>query len=88
MYEDAAGLRPVELSLLSAQSGAGATDDNQLAEFYSRFEKIKDFHHKNTNINARELITAIDEMVKDDGIHRYTVEDEEGREVTVTENRE
>lgn len=88
MYEDGPGLRPVELSLLSAQApAAGNSDDKQLDEFYSRFERIKDFHQKNTNINARELINAIDDMVNDDGIHRFTVEDENGNEVTVTENR-
>ncbi|GFZ42563.1 hypothetical protein JCM24511_00279 [Saitozyma sp. JCM 24511] len=72
-YEDAPGLRPRELALLSAPP-AGQDD---LAEFYVRFEKIKDFHKKNQGINARQFLSEIDELVRNDGIQTIQVEDEE-----------
>lgn len=74
MYEDIPGLRPVELQALTAPpKGKG----DELAEFYSRFEKIKDFHKRNTNINARQLINEIEEMVQSDGLQKVQVEGEE-----------
>jgi splicing factor 3A subunit 3 len=70
---DGARLRPRELALLSAPP-AGQDD---LAEFYVRFEKIKDFHKKNQGINARQFLSEIDELVRNDGIQTIQVEDEE-----------
>ncbi|ORX36512.1 hypothetical protein BD324DRAFT_629158 [Kockovaella imperatae] len=72
-YEDLPGLRPTELALLSAPP-AGEDD---LAEFYVRFEKIKEFHHKNRNINARQFINELDELVKGDGMTAIPTEDGE-----------
>ncbi|EIW66571.1 splicing factor 3A subunit 3 [Tremella mesenterica] len=69
-YEDLPGLRPIELSLLSAPPPG--KDD--LAEFYSRFEKIKDFHKRNPGINARAFINDLDELVKGDGMQVVEVE--------------
>lgn len=75
MYEDLPGLRPTELSLLSAPAPGEGVDE--LAEFYTRFEKVKDFHRKNTNLNARALINAIDDLVNSDGLQTVEVEGEE-----------
>lgn len=80
MYEDAPGLRPTELALLSAPAPGEGVDE--LAEFYTRFEKVKDFHRKNNNLNARALINEIDEMVHSDGLHAVEVEGEEEPVVT------
>lgn len=66
-------LRPRELSLLSsAQSG-----EDDLGEFYVRFEKIKDFHRKNQGINARQFINELDELVKGDGMQTLKVDEED-----------
>lgn len=73
MYEDLPGLRPNELALLSAPPPG----QDDLAEFYTRFEKVKDFHRKNTGINARQFLTEIDELVRSDGIQKIQVEGEE-----------
>lgn len=74
MYEDVPGLRPVELQALTAPpKGEG----DELGEFYGRFEKIKDFHRKNTNINARQLINEIEDMVQSDGLEKIQVEGDE-----------
>lgn len=74
MYEDIPGLRPTELQALTAPP---AGEGDELAEFYTRFEKIKDFHKKNTNINARQLINEIEDMVQSDGLEKVQVEGEE-----------
>ena len=50
---------------------------DDLAEFYTRFEKIKDFHHKNPGINARQFINELDELVKSDGITVVQTEEDE-----------
>lgn len=85
LYEDAPGLRPIELAALSAPPGGEGVDE--LAEFYSRFEKVKDFHRKNTGLNARELIMAIDDMVHSDGVQTIEVEGEdEAVEIDPLEN--
>ena len=66
-------LRPRELSLLSsAQPG-----EDDLGEFYVRFEKIKDFHRKNQGINARQFLNELDELVKGDGMQTLKVEEED-----------
>ena len=66
-------LRPQELELLSAP--AAGQDD--LAEFYVRFEKIKDFHRKNPGINSRQFVNELNDLVKNDGLQTMQVEDEE-----------
>ncbi|TYJ51396.1 hypothetical protein B9479_008037 [Cryptococcus floricola] len=73
MYEDIPGLRPKELALLSAP-GAGQDD---LEEFYLRFNKIKDFHGRNPGINARQFLNEVDELVKGDGVQLIEVEGDE-----------
>ncbi|KAL7419570.1 Pre-mRNA-splicing factor sap61 [Cryptotrichosporon argae] len=73
MYEDAPGLRPRELALLSAPA-AGADD---LAEFYARFDRIKDFHKRNADISARQFLHEIDEMVRSDGLQEVYVDDQD-----------
>lgn len=70
-------LRPAELALLSAPPGGG--DD--LVEFYRRFEDIKDFHRKNPDINARQFLNELDELVKGDGLQ--IVQDNEEEEPVV-----
>lgn len=72
-YEDLPGLRPKELQLLSAPPPG----EDDLAEFYVRFSKVKDFHRRNTNINTRQFVNDLDEMVKGDGLQTVYVEDEE-----------
>ncbi|WRT65712.1 uncharacterized protein IL334_002660 [Kwoniella shivajii] len=69
-YEDLPGLRPRELQLLSAPQ-AGEDD---LAEFYTRYNKIKDFHQRNPGISSRQMISQVDELVKGDGIQTVHVE--------------
>lgn len=66
-------LRPRELALLSAP----APGEDDLAEFYTRFNKIKDFHSRNAGINARQFINELDELVKGDGVQVIQVEGEE-----------
>ncbi|WVQ79096.1 hypothetical protein IAT38_001190 [Cryptococcus sp. DSM 104549] len=73
LYEDAPGLRPKELSLLSAP----APGEDDLAEFYVRFNKIKDFHGRNPGINSRQFINELDELVKGDGVQTIEVDGEE-----------
>ena len=45
-------------------------------EFYRRFDKIKDFHAKNRNINARAFVNELDELVKGDGLEKVYVDDD------------
>ena len=47
-----------------------------MEEFYSRFEKIKDFHRQHRNINARSFLNEVEEMVKGDGMETVYVEDD------------
>lgn len=75
-------LRPTELALLSAPPAGEGVDE--LAEFYTRFEKIKDFHKKNQNINAREFLNEIDELVHSDGLETIQVEDPESGLIETT----
>lgn len=70
---DGYSLRPKELGLLSAPPGGG--DD--LAEFYIRFEKIKDFHRKNQNINSRQFVNELDELVRGDGVQTMQLDPDE-----------
>ncbi|KAK4683934.1 splicing factor 3A subunit 3, partial [Tremellales sp. Uapishka_1] len=72
-YEDLPGLRPKELSLLSAPPPG----QDDLAEFYRRFEGVKDFHRRNPGINARQFLNELDDLVKSDGLQSIHVEDEE-----------
>ncbi|TXT12875.1 hypothetical protein VHUM_01276 [Vanrija humicola] len=72
-YEDLPGLRPTELALLSAPPAG----EDELGEFYKRFEAVKAFHTNNTNINARQFLHEIDELVRSDGLETVYVEDEE-----------
>jgi len=70
---DSSRLRPGELSLLSA----APPGEDDLGEFYVRFEKVKDFHRKNQGINARQFLNELDELVKGDGLQTVQVEDED-----------
>lgn len=72
-YEDFPGLRPQELQLLS-QPPAG---EDELAEFHKRFEGVKEFHSRNKNINTRQFINDLDELVKGDGLQVVQVEEDE-----------
>jgi hypothetical protein len=63
------------LSLLSAPAVGSGQDD--LEEFYRRFSKVKDFHRKNTGINARQLIMELDDLVRSDGLQSFQGEEEE-----------
>nr|XP_019050393.1 splicing factor 3A subunit 3 [Kwoniella bestiolae CBS 10118]OCF29323.1 splicing factor 3A subunit 3 [Kwoniella bestiolae CBS 10118] len=72
-YEDLPGLRPKELELLSAPPPG----EDDLAEFYVRYNKIKDFHQRNPGISSRQFITQVDELVKGDGVQSFTVEGDE-----------
>jgi splicing factor 3A subunit 3 len=74
-YSDLPGLRPKELALLSA-SGTGSGQDD-LQEFYKRFEKVKDFHRKNPGMNARQFINELDDLVRSDGLQSVQVDDDE-----------
>ncbi|WVF65778.1 hypothetical protein IAT40_000512 [Kwoniella sp. CBS 6097] len=70
LYEDIPGLRPRELELLSAPP-AGQDD---LAEFYARYNKIKSFHQRNPGISSRQFVNELDELVKGDGVQTIQVE--------------
>ncbi|OCF75015.1 splicing factor 3A subunit 3 [Kwoniella mangroviensis CBS 8886] len=72
-YEDLPGLRPKELELLSAP----APGEDDLAEFYVRYNKIKDFHQRNPGMSSRQFINQVDDLVKGDGIQSFTVEGDE-----------
>jgi splicing factor 3A subunit 3 len=72
-YEDLPGLRPQELQLLS-QPPAG---EDELGEFYKRFEGVKDFHRRNQGINTRQFLNDLDELVKGDGLQVIQVEEDE-----------
>jgi splicing factor 3A subunit 3 len=72
-YEDLPGLRPQEIQLLS-QPPAG---EDELAEFYKRFEGVKDFHRRNKGINTRQFINDLDELVRGDGLQVVQVEEDE-----------
>ena len=70
-YEDLPGLRPRELALLSA----APPGEDDLGEFYVRFEKVKDFHRKNQGLNARQFINELDELVTSDGLQTVQVDE-------------
>lgn len=72
-YEDLPGLRPQEIALLS-QPPAG---EDELGEFYRRFEGVKDFHRRNKGINTRQFVNDLDELVKGDGLQVIQVEEDE-----------
>ena len=72
-YEDLPGLRPQEIQLLS-QPAAG---EDELGEFYKRFEGVKDFHRRNKGINTRQFLNDLDELVKGDGLQVIQVEEDE-----------
>lgn len=73
-YEDLPGLRPQEIQLLS-QPPAG---EDELGEFYRRFEGVKDFHRRNKGINTRQFVNDLEELVKGDGMEVIQAgEDEE-----------
>jgi splicing factor 3A subunit 3 len=48
-----------------------------LAEFYKRFEGVKDFHRRNKGINTRQFLNDLDELVKGDGLQVIQVEEDE-----------
>ncbi|WVR03823.1 hypothetical protein IAU60_000819 [Kwoniella sp. DSM 27419] len=73
LYEDVPGLRPRELQLLSAPP-AGEDD---LAEFYVRYNKIKDFHQRNPGLSSRQFTNELDELVNGDGVQTIHVEGDE-----------
>ncbi|OCF31700.1 splicing factor 3A subunit 3 [Kwoniella heveanensis BCC8398] len=70
LYEDIPGLRPRELELLSAPP-AGQDD---LAEFYTRYNKIKSFHQRNPGISSRQFVNELDDLVKGDGVQSIQVD--------------
>jgi hypothetical protein len=59
---------------LLSQPPAG---DDELGEFYRRFEGVKDFHRRNKGINTRQFVNDLDELVKGDGLQVIQVEDDE-----------
>jgi len=71
-----ARLRPLELAALTAPPGAKGQGDD-LDEFYARFEGIKDFHRQHRNINPRDFINELDELVKGDGMQTIYAEGED-----------
>lgn len=71
-------LRPKEIALLSAPPPG----EDDLAEFYTRFEGVKDFHRRHQGINARQFLHEIDELVRSDGLQTVQV-DENGQEVVI-----
>ncbi|WVN90747.1 uncharacterized protein L203_105990 [Cryptococcus depauperatus CBS 7841] len=70
LYEDIPGLRSKELALLSAPPPG----QDELSEFYARFNEIKDFHNRNPGINARQFMNELDQLVKGDGVQVVQVE--------------
>lgn len=51
--------------------------EDELGEFYRRFEGVKDFHRRNKGINTRQFVNDLDELVKGDGLQVIQVEDDE-----------
>lgn len=66
----------MEQAALTAPPGAKGQGDD-LDEFYARFEGIKDFHRQHRNINPRDFINELDELVKGDGMQTIYAEGEE-----------
>lgn len=66
-------MRPSELQLLSQP----APGEDELGEFYKRFEGVKEFHRRNKNINTRQFINDLDDLVKGDGLQVIQVEEDE-----------
>ncbi len=74
-------VRAQEVAALSATSDGQDSDD--LAEFYQRFNKIKDYHARNPTADQdlRAFAAELQSMVESDGLQRTRIEGEEEDEV-------
>jgi hypothetical protein len=72
-------LRATELSLLSAPSSSKGDPQNDLAEFYTRLDKIKSYHarHPNLEPETKNFARGVQELVDGDGLTRIRGEDGE-----------
>ncbi|KAH8084173.1 hypothetical protein HD553DRAFT_335567 [Filobasidium floriforme] len=79
LYDDDDGLRAAELSLLSAPSSSKGDPQNDLAEFYTRLDKIKSYHarHPNLEPETKNFARGVQELVDGDGLTRIRGEDGE-----------
>jgi splicing factor 3A subunit 3 len=79
-------LRAQELLKVSAPATAPGQDD--LEEFYTRFNKIKDHHsqHPDLDLDLRGFLSELKQLVDGDGLQRIQVEGEE-EEVVDCEHR-
>ena len=70
-------LRAQELLKISAP--ATAPDQDDLEEFYTRFNKIKDHHsqHPDLDLDLRGFLSELKQLVDGDGLQRIQVEGEE-----------
>lgn len=70
-------LRAQELQKISAPAAAPGQDD--LVEFYTRFNKIKDHHsqHPDLDLDLRGFLSELKQLVDGDGLQRIQVEGEE-----------
>ncbi len=70
-------LRAQELQKISAPPAAPGQDD--LIEFYARFNKIKDHHsqHPDLELELRGFLSELKQLVDGDGLQRIQVEGEE-----------
>ncbi|KAI5454490.1 Pre-mRNA-splicing factor sap61 [Naganishia albida] len=84
-YEDAEGLRAAEIAALSvpASSANGGNPQNDLTEFYARFDRINKVHQDRQASGTgqepelRSFLRSLEELVKSDGLEHITLDDGE-----------
>lgn len=77
-------LRAAEIAALSVPaSNAGGNPQNDLTEFYTRFDRINKVYQERQAIGSsqepelRSFLRSLDEIVKSDGLEHITLEDGE-----------
>ncbi|KAJ9110175.1 hypothetical protein QFC20_003027 [Naganishia adeliensis] len=83
-YEDVEGLRAAEIAALSVPaSNAGGNPQNDLTEFYTRFDRINKVYQERQATGSsqepelRSFLRSLDEIVKSDGLEHIALEDGE-----------
>ncbi|KAJ9109116.1 hypothetical protein QFC21_000444 [Naganishia friedmannii] len=85
-YDDADGSRAAEIDVLSVPASSqapGSNPQDDLSEFYTRFNHIKKVHQDRQAAGTtqepelRTFLRSLEELVKSDGLERVTLEDGE-----------
>ncbi|KAJ9128169.1 hypothetical protein QFC24_000461 [Naganishia onofrii] len=85
-YDDADGLRVAEIDVLSVPASSkapGSNPQDDLSEFYTRFNHIKKVHQDRQAAGTtqepelRTFLRSLEELVKSDGLERVILEDGE-----------